>query len=261
MPLSLIKVQLLLPQFLLVLFRVGGLTIATPMLSSRAIPARVRVALAFVVALMIFPVVRTLIPTTLSLNAVVVSVFGELLIGLIMGTAVGMLFVGARLAGLMIGQQAGIALGQVVNPMLEGQTTIIGQMYFLVAMMIFLAIGGHRAVVTALLDSFQTLPPGSFRYNASMLTLIEQLLADAFILAIRLGGPALTALFLASLTMGVVSRTIPQINVLTIGFAVRVFVALTVAALSLSLAYDLLYDAVLHSVDLVRLAFGMSVTH
>ena len=123
--------------------------------------------------------------------------------------------------------------------------------------MIFLAVGGHRAMVSALLDTFQTIPPGSFRYSASMLELIERLLTDAFILAIRLASPALTALLLASLTMGVISRTIPQINVLTIGFAIRVFVALGVAGLSLPLVYDLLYDAILNTNDLVRMAFGL----
>ena len=258
MPLSPIALQLLLPSFLLVFFRVGGITLSAPMFSSQTIPARVRVGLAFVISLMIFPIVHPLTPTTLSLDSVVVTVAGELLIGLIMGVAVGMLFVGARLAGLMIGQQAGIALGQVINPMMDGQSTIIGQLYFLVTMMIFLAVGGHRAMVSALLDTFQTIPPGSFRYSASMLELVEQLLTDAFILAIRLAGPALTALLLASLTMGVISRTIPQINVLTIGFAIRVFVALGVTGLSLPLIYDVLYDAILNTNDQVRMAFGLS---
>lgn len=257
MPLSLISLQLLLPSFLLVLFRVGGLTIAAPMFSSQTIPIRARAGLAFVIALMVFPLVHPLTPATLSLDAMVVTILGELLIGLIMGVAVGMLFVGARLAGLMIGQQAGIALGQVINPMMDGQSTIIGQLYFLVAMMVFLAVGGHRAMVSALLDTFQSIPPGSFRYNASMLGLIERLLTDAFILGIRLAGPALIALLLASLTMGVISRTIPQINVLTIGFAVRVFVALSVTGVSLPLVYDILYDAIVNTNDQVRLAFGL----
>lgn len=229
------------------------------MFSSQTIPVRVRAGLAFVIALMVFPIVGPLMPVALSIDAIVVTVLGELLIGLIMGVAVGMLFVGARLAGLMIGQQAGIALGQVINPMMEGQSTIIGQLYFLVTMMIFLAVGGHRAMVSALLDTFQSIPPGSFRYSASMLDLIERLLTDAFILGIRLAGPALIALMLASLTMGVISRTIPQINVLTIGFAVRVFVALSVTGLSLPLVYDVLYDAIVNTDDLVRMAFGLDV--
>lgn len=257
MPWQAFEIQFLLPPFLLVLFRVSGLAIASPLIGSRAIPPQVKIALTLVLSLMIFPIVLSRTPNMLPLGSVVVTVFGELVIGLIIGLTLELVFLGVRLTGTVIGQQAGIALGQVFNPMLEGRSSIIGQLYYLVTLMIFLAVGGHRAMVRALLDSFERIPPGRFHFTESMLTLFEQLLSAAFVMGMRLAAPTLTALFIASVTMGFVARTIPQLNILTIGFSVRIFVGFSVAAVSLALAYDLIYDAILNSFVAIRGTLGL----
>ncbi len=227
------------------------------MFSSTGVPSRVKIAFSFVLALMIAPVVFPSIPPQLSLSEVVTSVFGELMIGLILGMSVALVFLGARLTGMIIGQQAGLALGRVFNPMLDTQSTIVGQLYFFAFMLVFFAVGGHVAMIRVLLDTFQTIPPGTFHYSFSVITLMEQLMTSAFALAIRLAAPALIALFMASVTMGFLSRTIPQLNILTIGFAVRVFVGLSVAGLSLPLAYELINGNLIDNMILIRGVFGL----
>lgn len=256
MPWSILDIQFLLPSFAIVLFRVAGLTLTAPLISSSAHPAQLKIAFSFMVACMIFPIVAPAAPLTLTFASMIGVVFGELMIGLIIGTTVSVMFTGAELAGTMIGQQAGLALGQVVNPMLDEESSIIGQVYFLVILMVFLAVGGHRSMVAALLDTYQTLPPGSFRFSESMLTLLEDVLRSAFEFGMRLAAPALTALFIASLVMAFMSRTMPQLNILTIGFAVRAFVALAAAALSMSLSYDLIHDEIVNVFDALRGALG-----
>ncbi|NOS99303.1 MAG: flagellar biosynthetic protein FliR [Phycisphaerales bacterium] len=257
MPWAIFDIQFMLPAFAIVLFRVGGLTLTAPLISSSAHPPQLKVAFSFIVSCMIFPVVLRTAPTFLTIGSVIVVVFGELLIGLIIGTTVSVMFSGAELAGTMIGQQAGLALGQVVNPMLDEESSIIGQVYFLVMLMVFLAIGGHRSTVAALLDTYQTIPPGSFRLSESMVTLLEDVLRSAFIFGMRLSAPALTALFIASLVMAFMSRTMPQLNILTVGFAIRAFVALAAAALSMSLSYDLIHDEIVNVFEALRSAFGL----
>jgi len=255
-PWQIFDIQFALPAFAMVLFRVGGLTISSPLVGSPVVPARVKIAFSLVVSLMLFPMVWTKLPVALGWPSVVLTVFGELLIGLVIGLAVDLVFLGVRLAGVLIGQQAGIALGQVVNPMLEGESTIVDQLYYLVTLMVFLGIGGHRVMVRALLDTFDTIPPGSFGADPSIVQMLGELLSAAFIVGLRLAAPALTALFIASLAMGFIARTIPQLNILTIGFAVRVFVGLTVAAFALTLSFDVLYDAILDVFDLLRPVVG-----
>ncbi len=257
MPLNAVEITDLLPPFLLVLFRISGLTLAAPIFSSSGIPIRAKIGFTFVTALMIAPTVWHTLPTRITLPDVVSAVFGELLIGLILGFSVTIVFVGARMAGMLIGQQAGLAMGRVMNPMADGQSTLVGQMFFLVYFMIFLGAGGHLAMVAALLDTFQAIPPGSFRFSESFLTLAVQLLSAAMAMSIRLAAPALIALFMTSLAMGFLSRTIPQLNVLTVGFAVRILVGLSVAAISLPFALDIILDDISGALDLIRGAFGL----
>jgi flagellar biosynthesis protein FliR len=124
-------------------------------------------------------------------------------------------------------------------------------------MMLFLTIGGHRVMVRALLDTFTSIPPGSFRATGSHAVLTEQLLTETFIVGLRLAAPAVTALFIASLTMGLIARTVPQLNILTIGFQIRVLIGIGIAAISLSLAFDLLHDAILSVLERVGTALGV----
>jgi flagellar biosynthesis protein FliR len=257
MPLDAPDILLILPPFLMVLFRIAGLAVAAPLFSSTGVPGRVKIGFSLVLSAMLFPVLFPLVPRTMTLGEVIPGVFGELMIGLVLGSSVGMIFLGARLTGMVVGQQAGIALGQVINPMMDGQSTVIGQMYYLILFMIFLAVGGHRATVRAMLDTFAVIPPGSFRFDGSYLILMTSLLQGAYTMTIRLAAPALIALFMASLTMGFLSRTMPQLNVLTVGFSVRIFVGLSVAAISLSHSFELFDDVISRVLASVRDAFGL----
>lgn len=261
MSLTVVNLTLLLPQFAMLFIRVSGLVITAPVLSSMAIPSRLKAAFVLVLTLMLFPVVQPHMPQALTLDVLVVAALGELMIGFVMGLALGMVFVGAQLVGVVIGQQAGISLGRVFNPMMEAQGSIFGQLYSLVTLDIYLAIGGHRAMISAFLDTFELFPPGTVRFSASlpMLDLIEGLLLSAYTFGMQLAAPALIALFIASLVMGFISRTIPQINILSIGFAIRVSIALLVASVSLSTAFEVIQGALFESLDTVRSFFGLGL--
>lgn len=248
----------LLPVAALVLARLAGLTLAAPLLGAPIIPNRVKIALCFTVMVLVLPVLPAPTALNLSLETVITGLFGELLIGLIMGLSVSMVFTGVQLTGTMIGQQAGLSLGEVINPLLDEQTTVIGQLLNLVTMLLFVMIDGPREFILAVLDTFRSIPLASFRFEESYLELIEELLTAAFTLGLRLAGPALIALLLTTALMGFVTRTIPQLNILTIGFAVQMVVALAVTAVVLGLSYELLYDAFQLVFERVRGAFGLA---
>jgi len=121
----------------------------------------------------------------------------------------------------------------------------------------FLAVGGHRAAMAAVLDTYQVIPLLSFRLDESIILLFVEMLTAAFIVGIRLAVPVTIALFLGALALGFLSRTMPQMNILTVGFLIRVCVALGVAALALSSCQDFLLGAIWDGLELVRLAFGL----
>ena len=251
------RAPLFLPLFALVLCRVSGLMLTAPLYGSQAVPARIRAALAVAISVVLFPAVAPTLPVNLTLAGAVAGVFGELMIGLIIGVSLSLVFVGVQVAGMIAGQQAGLALGQVYNPVLNTNTTILGQLFFLTALTVFVLAGGHRELMRALLDTFEVIPVMSFRFSPSLLDLVTALLTGAYAVALRLAAPVLMALLTATLVLGFLSRTMPQLNILSVGFPVRVLVTLTVAGFALAASGGLLTESVAEVIDRVREAFGL----
>ncbi len=252
MPYDLLNVPLMLPGFLLVLFRVAGLAIASPLYSSTALPRAAKVGMAFAIAVMCYPLAQPTLPGELTLPVVLAGVLGEIMIGLGIGLALTLPFVATQVGGLMIAQQGGLALGRVFNPGLNTQTTPLGQLIYMGMMGIFLMMDGHVAVVRSVVESFALVPPLTFEVTPSIVKLMCGLITSAFVVAVRLAGPALTALFLVTLAMGFISRTVPQLNILAVGFSVRSSTALLMAAVTVNNAQDLLVDAMIDTMQAVQ---------
>ena len=257
MPVPFIEIFVALPAFALALFRVSGLVLTAPVYGSTVVPVRIRVALTLVATAMIFPVVRRQVPVDVSLSSAVVGGIGELMIGATIGLAVSILLMGAEVAGEMVSQQAGISLSEVINPLMDSQSSIIGQIYVIVLTLLFLLAGGHRAVMASLLDTFQVIPVLSFRPGESIVLLFVETLSSAFMMGIRLAAPVLIALFLSGTALGFLSRTMPQLNILSVGFTLRALITLSVAAIALGACQGLLLDAVWDGLDVIRMSFGL----
>jgi flagellar biosynthetic protein FliR len=231
--------------------------ITAPVFRSPVIPVRIKAALTLVTAAMIFPLVQAQAPAELPMAAAVIGGVREMMIGAIIGLALTLLLTGAEVGGLIVGQQAGIALADVIDPTGNQQASIMGQIYTISLTLLFLLAGGHRATMAALLDTFSVIPLLSFQFDEMFLMLLVEMLAGAFILGIRLAGPVLIALFLLGTALAFISRTMPQLNILTVGFTLRLLVALGVASLAIIAYQDLMLDAVWDGVEQVRAAFGL----
>ncbi len=261
MPWRSLDILMELPTYALVLFRVSGLMLTAPLFKSSMVPVRFRAGLAAITAALIFPLVRDQAPAELTLFGAVVGGVSEIMVGAIIGLALSGLLMGAEVGGLMIGRQAGLALANVFDPSSDEQATVMGQLYTIVMTFLFLLAGGHRAAMAALLDTFEVIPLLTFRLDETFVLLIVEILAAAFILGIRLAGPVLLALFMMGTALGFLSRTMPQLNILTVGFTLRLLLAFLVAGLAISVSQDVLLDAIWDSVDLIRVTFGLDPSH
>ncbi|NIA07731.1 MAG: hypothetical protein GWP14_08905 [Actinobacteria bacterium] len=223
----------LLPGFLLVLARVGGLIIFVPFFGSAAIPVRLRIALVVVLSLALFGLVGGTFTAPADLGHFVVALAGEFAVGLIIGLGAALIFVGVRLAGLLIGQQIGISLADVFDPSFEGQSSILGRLFFMLTLVLFLLFDGHRVLIGSLVDSFGSIGPGSFDFSSLPVAGLTSLLWQAYLLALRFAAPALVAVFLATVSLSFVARTIPQLNIISVGFPVQISTATLVLIVSL----------------------------
>ena len=258
MSVGIAQFYLTLPALALVFFRLAGLMITAPLFSATVVPRRLRAAMVMVLSVMIFPLVVAR-PNAMnaSLSTVLIGGATELMIGAAVGLTLTLVLMGAQVAGELVSQQAGMSLGAVINPLFGAQVTVLTQVYAMVVTFFFLLAGGHRAMMAALLDTFTVIPVLSYGPGDSIVVLLIETLTSAFSLGVRLAGPMVIALFLTETALALLSRTMPQLNILSVGFTVRSLIALAVAAIALSAGEATLLNAIGEGLDLVRSAFGL----
>lgn len=236
------------PALLLVVFRIGGLMIFGPVFGSSVIPVRVKILLSLVLGLAIYPLVGAPDPNlSLDLWSIAPAVAMELMVGLIIGYLATLPLVAVQVGGLMMGQQMGLGFARFVNPALDVEADVVAQVLFLMTLTGFLLIGGHEAMVLAVLDSFQHLPApavASFTPDLDLLSLATGMLGSALEIALRVATPVLALLFLQTVAMGFIAKTVPQMNILSLGFPLRILGGLAIISLGLVVIDDVIMDLV-----------------
>lgn len=179
----------------------------------------------------------------------------ELLLGLALGLGVFSVMSGLQLAGQLIDQQTGIGLGEIFDPDFDASGSIGGQALFLLGTTIFLMLeplNGHLMMVSALVETFQTLPVGEAAISPSVVDLLRDTVHLSLVLALRIAAPLLAVMSLLALTMGFLGHSVPQINVLVIGFAVRATVSLLLFSIAFSGVGTVITDTVPMVIDQLR---------
>lgn len=205
--------------FTLVLTRVSGLVMSAPIFGSADVPVRIRALLAVALSVLIVPSQwGVAVPDPGTNLHYLIFLASELLIGLTLGLGIVILFSGIQLAGQMIERIGGMMLAEVFDPGSGENVPLFSHFLYLTSLAVFLLIGGHRAVMGALLDTFAALPPGSASMPTDVGETLVVLVTQSFSLGIRAAAPLITALLLSTLVMGLISRTLPQLNILAVGF-------------------------------------------
>jgi flagellar biosynthetic protein FliR len=227
--------------YALMLVRVSVLFLSAPILGNVNIPAQVKAAMAMVITLVLYLALKgghQALAVPGNVFELVGAVGGEAFAGLIIGYTAFLLFSGLEMAGEIVDIQVGFGLVNVIDPAGGSQVSIIGQFYYIVAMLFFLAIDGHHALLKALGDSFTLLPPGTivwFKQAGHAGPLLAQFFTRLFAIAIQIAAPSIAVLFLTNLSMGLLARTLPQMNVFIVGMPLNVIVGLLITIVSLKL--------------------------
>jgi flagellar biosynthetic protein FliR len=243
MPLELLAYYLKLPVFMMVLARMAGMLAIQPILSAVSIPMRVRALLVLALAALMTPFVEFPAAAPDTVGGLALAMGGELLVGSLMGLVIATCFVGLQMGGTLVAQNSGLAMGRVADPDSGEDMAILGSLYVQVAGVVYLVIGGHRALLAACLDTFEAVPllgaAGLAEFGADLLLAA---LAAAGVLAIHVAAPAVLTLFMANLAMGFIARTVPQLNIVTIGFSLKALVAFLIMAVALPSGMSMFVD-------------------
>ncbi|MDR1396157.1 MAG: flagellar biosynthetic protein FliR [Desulfarculales bacterium] len=239
--------------FLLILLRTGALFITIPFFSSSNIPAMVKIGLCLALSFMLQPLLdisadaypREIIGFSL-------LAAGELMIGVIMGLCVRILIASVQIMGQLAGFQMGFAVANVIDPIGGEQVSILAQFCYLMAFLLFLILDGHMLIIGALKESFVYVPPGTFGISSSLFETVMEQAGSMFTLALRIGAPLIGALLFTQVAMGVVAKTVPQMNILIVGFPVTISVGMIFLALIMATMVSILSGRFLGLGELMR---------
>ena len=222
-----------------VFLRVSAIVVTMPIFGTGSAPARVKAGLSLMIALLVFPFVEITPPPTEVLT-LVLRMIGEVMIGIIIGFAVRLIFAGVQLAGQLAGFMMGFAIVNVFDPLTSAQVSILAQVQYLFAVLLFLAVDGHHIFLGAITESYQLVYPLGFHFSGELVQVIAGLAGDIFTIAIKIGAPAVTALLIVDIGFGLIARTVPQMNILIVGFPVKIAVGLLGFGLALPLVARML---------------------
>lgn len=221
---------------LLLSLRFAAATVLTPVLGPTQIPALAKVILALALGSLLaaaLPMTQTL--PNVSIVQLVVAALGELIIGFSFAFGFMVAFGATQLAGRALDIQIGFGAASVLNPTTQVAAPLLGSVFGMVAVAVFLALDGHLVLLKALAASVAAMPPGQFALVMDGAAVIEHS-AATFAFALAFAGPVMLLLLLSDLTMAVLSRSMPQLNVFVLGFAVKIVLGLTGLALSIRVA-------------------------
>ena len=227
--------------FLLLLTRVSGIFVISPFFGSMNIPVYFRAAAAFTFSIVILPVVLAngdvQAPPTILLYTL--AVLGELFIGWIIGFVAYIAFAAIQMAGKIMDMQVGFAIVNVLDPTSGQQMPLIGSFLYNLAIIIFLVTNGHHMLIAALVGSFQTLPLLSLQPSLSLPFVISGFTTGIFLTGMKIAMPVTFAILLTNVGLGILARTMPQLNIFVVGIPLQIVIG--IAVLSMLLPFYVLF--------------------
>lgn len=220
--------------FVLLMMRTGGLMVTAPIFSHRSIPKRLTISMTLGLTIVLMPLfMDAALPQVQNLTGLLILCAKEIFIGLIFGLLFTIIFLGVKLAGSIVGYQIGFAMVNVMDPESSSQVSIISEFWYLIAVLVFLMLNGHHIIITGLFQSFQVLPLGLTAPSGSIGEWFMKYSMFTFVLALKFAAPVIMTVFLIEVSMGILARTMPQMNIFIVGFPLKIFTGLLMISMSL----------------------------
>lgn len=215
--------------FLLIFVRMTGLFVTAPIFGRRNIPVYFKIGFAFAAAVLMAGVVK--IDHIIETDNFILYAFyiiKEFIVGVIIGYIAYIIFTSIYIAGQMIDMQIGFGMVNVYDPISNIQVPITANLYFILAMIIFLVTNGHHMLVKALFQSFQLVPLGTAAIKPELMNNAVDVFQQVFAIGFKIAAPVVAAVFITDVVLGIISKTIPQMNVFILGMPLKIFVGIII---------------------------------
>ena len=219
--------------FLWPFVRIGAFMMVMPVIGSSFVPIRVRLLLALALTIVVSPVLPAPAPMSFLSLAGLVTVFQEVAIGIAMGFAVQFVFDAITLGGQIIAMSMGLGFAVFLDRARGVSIPVLGQLFLMLGMLVFLALDGHLALIELVAQSFELLPIASDGLSREAVWDLLTWSRQVFVVAMKVALPAISALIVVNLSFGVMSRAAPTLNLFAVGFPVAMLLGFVVIFLSM----------------------------
>ncbi len=215
--------------FMAIFTRLSGLFVTAPLFSTYPIPTQVKVWLAATIAFILFPIVQANVQfvTPTSIPALTLILFKEFLIGAVIGFCANILFIGIELGVNTFTIQMGLSADQALNPASGGNSPVLTQAFTYLASMLFIALGAHQWLFSALYNSFKSMPVGYvIQISPSFIEQIVVITGQIFSLGLSIALPIFGILFITDILLGFTSKMMPQMNIFMVSLPLKIYLGL-----------------------------------
>ncbi|MED1202059.1 flagellar biosynthetic protein FliR [Heyndrickxia acidicola] len=211
--------------FLLIFTRVSAFFVTMPLFSYKTVPASLRIGLAFFLA---WAMCYSIHVRPFNIDGLyVLLILKEAAVGLLIGFAAYIMISAIQIAGGLIDFQMGYTIANVIDPQTGAQSPITGQYLYLFSLLLLLTTNGHYMILDGIYYSYQFIPIDHMVpfTNATIMVYIVRIFANMFVIAFQMSIPVVASLFLVDVALGIVARTVPQMNIFVIGFPIKMIVS------------------------------------
>lgn len=221
--------------FLLIFIRMTGLFVIAPIFSRANVPTYLKIGFSFMLALILI--------NTISIQNIIIGniyefaalVLREFIVGITLGYVSYTIFTAIYVAGELIDMQIGFGVVNVIDPVSNIQVSISSTFYFVLCMLIFLLCNGHHVLIRAIFNSYDYIPLGQAVFGAGLQSRVLAVFGGVFLIAFKIAAPILTAILITDVALGVISKTVPQLNVFVVGMPLKILLGLAVLVLTMPL--------------------------
>lgn len=218
--------------FFLLFTRITTLFVTMPFFSHTTIPVQIKAAAAFYVTLILFPFVdTTLVPPEFS--SIVLALFSEIVLAVIAGLAINIIFMILLYAAEIMSFIMGFSMASAMDPATGSSSTVVGTFLSLVALLVFLQINGHHTILLFLSHSINEIPLGGFILTEDMVKYFMNAMANLFVMGFTIAFPIIALSYMSDVIFGMLMKTMPQFNLLVVGFPIKIMVSLIILIVTL----------------------------
>lgn len=229
------------PILILVMVRISAFFVAAPIFSMRGVPPHVKVGLAFFIALISFPIIADSVEIMVDFSFIIL-IMKEAIVGLALGFVAALILYTVQVAGAFIDFNMGFAIANVVDPQTGSQVPILGNFKYMLTLLFLLSLNGHHWLIEAVLRSYQMVPIDQLLVpigSEGVAQFMTYTFTQMFLTAFQLALPIVGCLFLVDVALGILARTVPQVNVFVVGLPLKIFTGFVLVLVTLPIFFFL----------------------